>query len=134
MPAMSWRGCWNLCSLPLVMDSYQSCNFGCEYCYAKEEHAKHELIPHPHKIMQKMKREGYSQTDIDRLFSIRGRENPYEEKRPLNIFLIRPSTPLGGGPGGLNFEPVEMREMLTAGQQEAGQFIAALDITKSPWA
>ena len=85
-------------------------------------------------VKKKMKREGYSQTDIDRLFSIRGRENPYEEKRPLNIFLIRPSTPLGGGPGGLNFEPVEMREMLTAGQQEAGQFIAALDITKSPWA
>lgn len=85
-------------------------------------------------VKKKMKREGYSQDEIEKLFTIRGRENPFEEKKPLNIFLIRPTESLGGGPGGLNFDPAEMLEMLTTGRQQASQFIASIDKTKTPWA
>lgn len=85
-------------------------------------------------VKKKMKREGFSQADIDRLFTIRGRENPYEDKKPLQIYLIRPDQSLGGGPGGLNFEPTEMKQMLATGRATAGNFIATINPTESPWA
>lgn len=85
-------------------------------------------------VKNKMKREGFSQADIDRLFRIRGRENPYEDKKPLNIYLIRPAESLGGGPGGLNFDPAEMKQMLATGRVAAGNFMASLNPNDSPWA
>lgn len=66
-------------------------------------------------VKQKMRRSGMSLEEIARYFHIRGRENPFEEKAPLAISIIRPDWPLGGGPGGLDFDPEEMKRMMALG-------------------
>jgi hypothetical protein len=69
---------------------------------------------------------------VNRYFTIRGRESPYEDKVPLKLFTIRPDQPLGGGPGGLNFDMAEMKVMLAKGITGANVFKDSLrpgDIT-----
>lgn len=85
-------------------------------------------------VKKKMIREGFTRDEVNRLFFIRGRENPYEDKIPLKLFTIRPSAPLGGGPGGLSFDPTEMRNMIATGRRIANDFIAALNPGDITWA
>lgn len=85
-------------------------------------------------VRRKMKRQGVSAEDIDSYFHIRGRESPYEEKVPLRLFTIRPDNPLGGGPGGLVFDPSEMKGMVSSGERAAGSFIASLSPGDISWA
>ena len=72
-----------------------------------------------------MKDSGVSQKDIDDYFSS-ATVSPFAGKKPLTIYIIRPDAPLGGGPGGLEFNPVEMRGMLAKGADKASEFIASL--------
>jgi predicted acylesterase/phospholipase RssA len=92
-----------------------------------------EAISYIDAVKKKMKRDGVSSEDIERYFFIRGRDNPFENKIPLKIHIIRPAQPLGGGPGGLNFDPAEMKRMLAAGERQAEQFVAALSPGDTDW-
>ncbi len=85
-------------------------------------------------VKRKMIRNGMNSDDVKNFFSIRGRESPWEDKVPLKIWIIRPDAPLGGGPGGLSFDPVAMKEMINKGQNSANDFIASLDPGDITWA
>lgn len=93
-----------------------------------------EAITYIDAVKKKMKREGVSGEDIDRYFFIRGRESPFEDKIPLKIHIIKPDNPLGGGAGGLIFDPKEMKGMLAMGERQAGQYIASLPPGDVDWA
>lgn len=93
-----------------------------------------EALSYIDSVKKKMKREGVATSDIEKYFSIRGHESPWEDKVPLSIFIIRPDAPLGGGPGGLEFNPTEMKGMVTKGRQAAGDFIAGLEPGQITWA
>lgn len=93
-----------------------------------------EALSYIDSVKKKMKREGVATTDIANYFRIRGHESPWEDKVPLGIFIIRPDAPLGGGPGGLEFDPTEMKSMVTKGKRAAGGFIAALEPGQITWA
>lgn len=93
-----------------------------------------EALSYIDAVKRKMIRNGMSADDVKNLFNIRGRESPWEEKIPIKIWIIRPDAPLGGGPGGLSFDPTAMREMIKKGQNSADNFIASLDPGDITWA
>jgi len=93
-----------------------------------------EALTYIDAVKRKMKRDGISGEDVEKYFHIRGRESPYEGKIPLRIHLIRPDQPLGGGPGGLIFDPDEMKQMLAIGNLHARQFVASLPPGEVDWA
>ncbi len=93
-----------------------------------------EAITYIDAVKRKMKREGVSAEDIEKYFFIRGRENPFEDKIPLKIHIIKPSKPLGGGAGGLVFDPAEMKGMMAVGQLQAENYIASLSPGDVDWA
>jgi len=69
-------------------------------------------------VKQQMRADGIPPADIERYFDVPG-ANPFLGKQELTIHLIRPDAPLGGGPGGLEFNPAEMKGMLTKGMEVA---------------
>jgi predicted acylesterase/phospholipase RssA len=93
-----------------------------------------EALKYIDAVKNKMKRSGMAADEVNEFFSIRGRESPYEDKVPLKLFTIRPDQPLGGGPGGLEFNPAEMTAMLNKGRQSANTFIASLNPGDITWA
>jgi NTE family protein len=93
-----------------------------------------EALKYIDAVKSKMKRSGLTSDEVNEFFRIRGRESPFEEKVPLKLFVIRPDEPLGGGPGGLNFDPAEMTAMLTKGMQSTDSFLASLDPVDVSWA
>jgi NTE family protein len=84
-------------------------------------------------VKRKMINEGVPRDDVNRFFTIRGRESPFEDKVPLKIFTIRPDEPLGGGPGGLTFEVAEMKAMITKGIDSANVFNTSLRPSDITW-
>ena len=93
-----------------------------------------EAITYIDAVKKKMKRAGVSNEDIENYFHIRGRESPFEDKIPLKIHIIKPSKPLGGGAGGLIFDPAEMKAMLATGKRQAENYIASLSPGDVDWA
>jgi NTE family protein len=93
-----------------------------------------EALEYIDAVKRKMKKSGLDAAKVDDFFRIKGRENPYEDKVPLKLFSFRPEVPLGGGPGGLNFDPLEMKRMLASGQKVGDNFIASLNPTDITWA
>jgi predicted acylesterase/phospholipase RssA len=93
-----------------------------------------EALEYIEAVKRKMKRAGVPAQQVNDYFTIRGRENPYEDKIPLKLFTIRPGGPLGGGPGGLTFDPEEMKGMVQNGELQAGDFVASLDPEDITWA
>jgi len=85
-------------------------------------------------VKKKMISKGISENEVADYFSISGLESPYENKKPLKLFQFRPKAPLGGGAGGLNFDQVEMKEMIAKGETSANEFIAMLQTTDISWA
>ena len=85
-------------------------------------------------VKNKMKRDGLSTEQIKDYFAVQGRQSPYEDKLPIKFFNFRPKAVLGGGPGGLNFVPTEMKNMMAIGEQSCNDFIAALLPTDISWA
>lgn len=85
-------------------------------------------------VKRKMVADGISRDDVNRYFTIRGRESPWEDKVPLKLFTIRPDVPLGGGPGGLTFDQTEMRGMIAKGVTGANLFNDALRPGDITWA
>lgn len=93
-----------------------------------------EALTYIDAVKRKMIRNGINSDQVKDFFTIRGRESPYEDKAPIKMFLIRPDAPLGGGPGGLSFDPDAMKEMIRKGQASANNFIASLEPGDITWA
>ena len=93
-----------------------------------------EVLKYIDSVKKKMKREGLKADDINRYFTIQGRESPFEDKIPLQIHIIQPDMPLGGGPGGLDFIPDDMKIMLAKGESSAADFVAFLNPGEVDWA
>jgi NTE family protein len=93
-----------------------------------------EALEYIDAVKRKMKRSGIAAAQVDEFFRIKGRDNPYEDKVPLKLFSFRPEAPLGGGPGGLNFDIDEMKRMLASGQRVGDNFIATLKPEDVSWA
>ena len=82
-------------------------------------------------VKSKMLADGLTPAAIDKYFTLPD-PNIFQNKEPIKIFTIRPKEPLGGGPGGLTFNPNEMKGMLVKGQSVFSDFAANLppgDIT-----
>jgi NTE family protein len=93
-----------------------------------------EALVYVDAVKSKMRRAGIPDANINEYFKIRGKENPYEDKIPIKFFSFRPTTPLGGGPGGLTFDPTEMKKMIATGQKITNDFIASLPPGDITWA
>lgn len=85
-------------------------------------------------VRRKMKREGITDDKIKDFFTITADENPFADKVPLKLYTIRPDAPLGGGPGGLNFDPAEMAVMVNKGIAATNAFVASLPPGDVTWA
>jgi NTE family protein len=92
-----------------------------------------EALKYIEAVKRKMVNDGISRDDVNRYFTIRGRESPFEEKVPLKLFTIRPDEPLGGGPGGLNFDSAEMKGMIRKGIDSANSFKDSLNDSDVTW-
>jgi len=68
---------------------------------------------------------GVSQAEIDRFFNI-DPANPFSNKNPVTIYVIRPDASLDGGDGGLDFIPANMMAMLNNGEHITSDFLANL--------
>ena len=99
--------------------------------YGMEQHAK--ALRYIQAVKKKMKDDGVSSDTINHYFNIEGPQNPLESVHGVKLFIIRPETPLGGGPGGLVFNPAEMRSMVDTGQNVAQEFVAKLDDDDVTW-
>ncbi len=93
-----------------------------------------EALEYIDAVKRKIKRSGIDAAQVDEFFRVKGRDNPYEDKVPLKLFSFRPEKPLGGGPGGLNFDIAEMKRMLASGQKVGDNFIASLNPSDITWA
>ena len=93
-----------------------------------------EALKYIHAVKQKMKDSGVSQADIDEYFTLSTTDNVFQNKEPLKIHLIQPDKPLGGGPGGLDFNPIEMREMITSGKMALQAYVSKLHPGEVGWA
>lgn len=100
------------------------------------------IIPHQYNqalkyidaVKKKMQSEGISLDDIKHYFNTEEIDNPFENKVPLLIHIIQPDSPLGGGPGGLDFIPAEMKGMLAKGEMTAENYVASLNPGDVDWA
>lgn len=93
-----------------------------------------EALKYIDAVKRKMRRAGISKEEVDEYFTTSRTHNPFQNKEPLNIHIIRPDKPLGGGPGGLDFDPTEMTTMLNTGETLIQQYIAKLENDGGHWA
>lgn len=75
-------------------------------------------------VQEKMKHAGIPPDEIYDFFHIP--ENPFGDKKPFLLHVLRPEAPLGGGLNGMDFDPVAMKEMLAKGETYMDKFIAGL--------
>ena len=83
-------------------------------------------------VKKQMGASGVSQADIDQYFTL-AEPNNFQNKEAIKIFKIRPEASLGGGPGGLTFDPTEMKGMLAKGQSVFKDFAANLTPGDISW-
>lgn len=84
-------------------------------------------------VKSQMIADGIPQATIDKYFTL-PHSNIFQNKEAIKIFKIRPNQPLGGGPGGLTFDPMEMKGMLAKGQSVFSDFAANLPPGDITWA
>lgn len=99
--------------------------------YIPEQYAK--ALKYIQAVKQKLKTDGVPQNKVDAYFTVNGSDNPFELGSNVKLFMIRPDTPLGGGPGGLIFDPTEMRGMLEKGRRAVDRFVARLTPSDKTW-
>ncbi len=83
-------------------------------------------------VKKKMISDGISPVKVDDYFTLT-EPNKFQNKKPVKIFKIRPDSPLGGGPGGLTFDPPEMRKMFSTGLSVFDAFATNLDPGDITW-
>lgn len=93
-----------------------------------------EALIYIEEVKNNMKKHGISDEQINQYFTVSNASNPYQNQKPLKFFTFRPDTPLGGGPGGLIFDPEEMKLMVKRGESTAENFIAAVNPADISWA
>lgn len=69
-------------------------------------------------VKDNMRAAGIPEQTIEQYFTVQY-ANPFMGKRAVNLHIIRPEGPLGGGTGGLEFNPEAMREMMRQGEAAA---------------
>ncbi len=84
-------------------------------------------------VKAKMKADGVPQNKIDHYFNIEGSSNPLEAGNRVKIYIMRPPKALGGGPGGLVFDPGEMSQMVAIGTGVANDFAANFPPGDQTW-
>ncbi len=84
-------------------------------------------------VKQKMKSMGVADADIENYFNVDELPGTYQNKEPLKIHLIQPEDDLGGGPGGLVFNPPEMQGMVLKGQLALQSYVAHLNSNDVDW-
>lgn len=67
-------------------------------------------------VKNKMARQGVPGSMIEDWFDTGMTDNPFYNRAPVRLHIIRPDVPLGGGPDGLSFDPAVMQEMLAKGE------------------
>jgi predicted patatin/cPLA2 family phospholipase len=75
-------------------------------------------------VKQKMRSQGVPEETITEWFDTGMPGNPYFDRKPVRLHIIRPDESLGGGPDGLNFDPAAMREMLVKGERKMESYLA----------
>jgi len=93
-----------------------------------------EALKYIDSVKRKMRRAGISNEKVKEFFTTSRTPNPFQDKVPLTIHVIRPEQPLGGGQGGLDFVPAEMTAMLNKGEEAMQHYIAKLEAEGSGWA
>ncbi len=93
-----------------------------------------EALNYIESVKSKMKRDGISTEKVNDYFNVRGLESPYQDKVPIKLHFFRPAAPLNGGPGGLSFDPIVMKDMIRQGKGIADDFIASLEPRDITWA
>jgi NTE family protein len=83
-------------------------------------------------VKQKMAASGIPANQINGFFDIP--DYSLFQRAPVKIRLIYPNAPLGGGEGGLQFDPNEMKGMVAKGQEQMNEFIASLPPGDNPFA
>lgn len=83
-------------------------------------------------VKSKMKANGVADNDINNYFTLPG-TNIFQNKVPIKIFKIRPEDFLGGGPGGLTFDPTEMQGMMAKGATAFSNFATNLPAGDVTW-
>lgn len=76
-------------------------------------------------VKAKMKEAGLKNKEIEAFFDIPF-DNPFLGKTDLKLHIIRPEKPLNGGPGGLTFDPSEMKKMVAYGEETARKYFESL--------
>lgn len=84
-------------------------------------------------VKQKMKSMGVADELIHQYFSVADPGGSYQNKQPLKLHWLQPETDLGGGPGGLVFNPAEMKDMLVRGQLALQSYVANLQPGTVGW-
>lgn len=84
-------------------------------------------------VKQKMKLLGVTDDEINNYFNVDDIPGAYQNKEPLKIHLIQPNDDLGGGPGGLVFNPAEMKGMVLKGQLALQAYVAHLNSDEIDW-
>jgi NTE family protein len=93
-----------------------------------------EALAYINAVKNKMKQAGIADADIANYFTIDTVPDPFQNKIPLQIRIIRPQAALGGGPGGLTFNPAEMKGMLATGEIAIQNYIAGIPPGNISWA
>ncbi|HMN07032.1 MAG TPA: patatin-like phospholipase family protein [Flavobacteriales bacterium] len=73
---------------------------------------------------RRLKEKGVSPRIINAAFKP-APDDPFQDKDELAIHIIRPEASLGGGPGGLDFDPAAMRVMRDKGYARAEAYFSA---------
>ncbi|MEO9144164.1 MAG: patatin-like phospholipase family protein [Ginsengibacter sp.] len=84
-------------------------------------------------VKSQMLADGITQASMDKYFTL-PHPNIFQNKEGIKMFKIRPRESLGGGPGGLTFDPNEMKGMVTKGQSVFNDFAANLPPGDITWA
>lgn len=91
-----------------------------------------EALNYIEDVKEQMINDGLPQAKVEAYFTL-STPNKFQGKKPLKIFTIRPDSPLGGGPGGLTFDPPEMQRMFSTGLTVFDAFAANLDPGDITW-
>jgi predicted acylesterase/phospholipase RssA len=75
-------------------------------------------------VKKKMEQQGVPSSMIENWFDTGMGDNPFYNRPPVRLHIIRPDVPLGGGPDGLSFDPAIMQEMLAKGEQAMAAYLA----------
>lgn len=75
-------------------------------------------------VKRKMRSRGVPEETIADWFETNLPGNPFYDKQPVRLHIIRPDQPLGGGPDGLSFDPASMQDMLTKGEEKVSAYLA----------